>query len=121
MAIPRDIDTKEISQDIKIFNLEGLKIYLEKQRIKTSSDLSLAEKIIEDEVNIFEVWSETQKDDVLGSFAEKIEQMRQQLLDETNLQFSEDEFQLLDKFSRSLIHRLKATVNQVLKTNTNQK
>jgi len=121
MAIPRDVDTEGISQDIKIFNLEGLKIYLEKQKENISSDLSIAEKIIEDEANIFEVWSEAQKDDVFAPFAEKMELMRQQLIDETNAQFSEDEFQLLDKFSRSLIHRLKATVNQALRTNADHK
>jgi glutamyl-tRNA reductase len=121
MAIPRDVDTKGISQDIKIFNLEGLKIYLEKQRIQSTSDLSIAEKIIADEASIFEVWSEAQKDDVFAPFVEKIELMRQQLIDETNAQLSEEEYQLVDKFSRSLIHRLKATVNQALRTNTDQK
>lgn len=121
MAIPRDVDTKGINEDIKIFNLEGLKIYLEKQKENISSDLSIAEKIIEDEANIFEEWSEAQKDDVFAPFAEKMELMRQQLIDETNAQFSEDEFQLLDKFSRSLIHRLKATVNQALRTNADHK
>ena len=64
---------------------------------------------------------EAQKDDVFAPFAEKIELMRQQLLDETNTQFSEEEYQLLDKFSRSLIHRLKASVNQALRTNANRK
>jgi len=121
MAIPRDVDTKGINEAIKIFNLEGLKIYLEKQRDNISSDLSIAEKIIEDEADIFEVWNEAQKDDVFAPLAEKIELMRQQLLDETNAQFSQEEYQLLDKFSRSLVHRLKAIVNQVLKTNANQK
>ena len=57
MAIPRDVEAKGISEDIKIFNLEGLKIYLEKQRTKTDLELSSAEKIIEDEANIFEVWT----------------------------------------------------------------
>jgi glutamyl-tRNA reductase len=121
MAIPRDVEAKGISEDIKIINLEGLKIYLEKQRTKTDLELSSAEKIIEDEANIFEVWTQAQKDDVFAPFAEKIELMRQQLLDETNAQLSENEFQLLDKFSRSLIHRLKASVNQALRTNGNQK
>ncbi|RKY91055.1 MAG: hypothetical protein DRQ13_11885 [Ignavibacteriae bacterium] len=121
MAIPRDIDTEGINEDIKIFNLEGLKFYLEKQKENISSDLSIAEKIIEDEANVFEVWSEAQKDDAFAPFAEKMELMRQQLIDETNAQFSEDEFQLIDKFSRSLIHRLKAIVNQALRTNANQK
>lgn len=117
MAFPRDVQTEGISQEINVFNLEGLKNYLEKQRIKTGFELSSAEKIIEDEANIFEVWNEAQKDDVFAPLAEKIELMRQQLLDETNSQFSEDEFQLLDKFSKSLVHRLKATVNQALRTN----
>jgi len=121
MAIPRDIDSEGINEDIKIFNLEGLKFYLEKQKENISSDLSIAEKIIEDEANVFEVWSEAQKDDAFAPFAEKMELMRQQLINETNAQFSEDEFQLIDKFSRSLIHRLKAIVNQALRTNTNQK
>ena len=67
------------------------------------------------------MWTQAQKDDVFAPFAEKIELMRQQLLDETNAQLSENEFQLLDKFSRSLIHRLKASVNQALRTNGNQK
>jgi len=44
--------------------------------------------------------------------AEKAETIRMQLLDETKLQVSEDEFQLLDKFSRSLLHRMKSTINQ---------
>jgi glutamyl-tRNA reductase len=121
MAIPRDVEAKGISEDIKIFNLEGLKIYLEKQRTKTDLELSSAEKIIEDEANIFEVWTQAQRDDVFSPFAEKIELMRQQLLDETNTQFSDDEYQLLDKFSRSLIHRLKASINQALRTNADQK
>ena len=33
MAIPRDVETEGISKEIKVFNLEGLKNYLEKQRI----------------------------------------------------------------------------------------
>ncbi|NNG27917.1 MAG: glutamyl-tRNA reductase [Ignavibacteriaceae bacterium] len=121
MAIPRDVDTKEINEAIKVFNLEGLKSYLQDQRLNTSENLSLAEKIIEDEANIFEVWSEAQKDDVFAPFAEKIELMRQQLIDETNTQLSKKEIQMLEKFSRSLVHRLKASVNQALRTNGDQK
>jgi glutamyl-tRNA reductase len=121
MAIPRDVDTRGINEKINIFNLEKLKIYLEKQRIKTALDLSLADRIIENEANIFEVWSDARKEDVFGPFAEKIEIMRQQLIDETNAQFSEDELQSLDKFSNSLIHRLKAIVNQALRINVNRK
>ena len=114
MAVPRDINTNEIIKDIEIIDLEGLKKYLEVQKTEIESDIPLAQKIISDEVNIFEVWNEFQKDDYLGVFAEKIESIRLQLLDETKLQVSEDEIQLLDKFSRSLLHRMKSTISQTV-------
>ncbi len=76
MAVPRDINTNEIIKDIEIIDLEGLKKYLEVQKTEIESDIPLAQKIISDEVNIFEVWNEFQKDDYLGVFAEKIESIR---------------------------------------------
>ncbi len=121
MSIPRDIDTNGIAASIKVLNLEGLKKYLSKQKTKIESEISSAERIINAEANLFEVWSEAQQDDVFAPLAEKIEQVRQQLLDETSTQFSEADLNLLDKFSRSLVHRLKATVNQVLRSKTGKK
>jgi glutamyl-tRNA reductase len=117
MAVPRDINTNEIIKDIEIIDLEGLKKYLEVQQNEIESDIPLAQKIISDEVNIFEVWNEYQKDDYLGVFAEKIESIRLRLLDETKLQVSEDELLLLDKFSRSLLHRMKSTITQTMLLN----
>jgi glutamyl-tRNA reductase len=117
MAVPRDINTNEIIKDIEIIDLEGLKKYLEVQQTEIESDIPLAQKIISDEVNIFEVWNEYQKDDYLGVFAEKIESIRLRLLDETKLQVSEDELLLLDKFSRSLLHRMKSTITQTMLLN----
>ena len=114
MAVPRDINTDGINKDIQIIDLEGLKKYLEVQKSEIAVDLPLANQIISDEVSLFEVWSESQKDDYLGVFAEKIETIRLQLLDETKLDVSEDELLLLDKFSRSLLHRMKSTINQTV-------
>jgi glutamyl-tRNA reductase len=114
MAVPRDINTERINKDIEVIDLESLKKYLEVQKTDIEADIPLAQKIISDEANIFEVWNESQKDDYLGAFAEKAETIRMQLLDETKLQVSEDELQLLDKFSRSLLHRMKSTITQVV-------
>ncbi len=120
MAIPRDIDSNGISEDIEFYDLEGLKTFLDNQKEEIVSELPIAEKIISDEVKIFEVWSEYQNDNTMAYFNEKVESIRLQLLDEAKLQNSEEEIKNLDKFSRSLVHRLKSTINQVLKTNDEQ-
>ena len=117
MAVPRDINPDGITKEIEIIDLEGLKKYLDVQKTEIESDIPLAQKIISDEANIFEVWNESQQDNYLGVFAEKVESIRLQLLDETKLQVSEDELQLLDKFSRSLVHRMKSTINQTVLMN----
>lgn len=117
MAVPRDINPVGINKEIEIIDLEGLKKYLDIQRSDLVNDLPLAQKIISDEVNIFEVWKESQKDDYMGVFAEKVESIRLHLLDETKLQVSEDELLLLDKFSRSLLHRMKSTITQTILLN----
>lgn len=117
MAVPRDINTDGITKEIEIIDLEELKKYLEIQKTDIEADIPFAQKIISDEANIFEVWNEFQKDDYLGVFAEKIESIRLQLLDESKLQVSEYEMKLLDKFSRSLLHRMKSTINQTVLMN----
>ena len=117
MAVPRDINSDCMNEDIEIIDLEGLKKYLEVQKSEMEVDIPLAQKIISDEVNIFEVWNESQKDDYLGIFAEKVESIRLQLLDETKQQVSEEELLLLDKFSRSLLHRMKSTITQTVTLN----
>ncbi|MGB5530787.1 MAG: glutamyl-tRNA reductase [Ignavibacteriaceae bacterium] len=117
MAVPRDINTDGINKDIEIIDLEGLKKYLEVQKTNIEADIPLAQKIILDEANIFEVWNESQQDNYLGVFAEKVESIRLQLLDETRHQVSEEEIKLLDKFSHSLLHRMKSTINQTMLMN----
>ena len=117
MAVPRDVNVEGINEDIEIIDLEGLKKYLSEQKSEIEIDIPIAQKIISDEVNIFEVWNESQKDDYMGVFAEKVESIRLQLLDETKLQVSEEELLLLDKFSRSLLHRMKSTITQTMLLN----
>ena len=67
------------------------------QKSEIEIDIPFAQKIISDEVNIFEVWNESQHDNHIGVFAEKVEAIRLQLLDETKLQVSEEELLLIDK------------------------
>ena len=117
MAIPRDIDTNGLIKDIELIDLEGLKTFLDKQRKEIILDLDKAEKIISMEAGVFEAWNDSQKDEYLGLFAEKVEKIRLQLLNETKLQISDEELLLLDKFSRSLLHRLKSTINQTILMN----
>ena len=117
MAVPRDIDIEGLIKDVEVIDLEGLKSYLEKQKEEISPDLNKAEKIISAEASVFEAWNDSQKDEYLEIFAERAEKIRLQLLDETRLHISDDELPLLDKFSRSLLHRLKSTINQAILTN----
>jgi glutamyl-tRNA reductase len=115
MAIPRDINTEGLTKGIEVVDLEGLKNYLNEEKKEIAVDIPVAERIIADEVNIFEVWNESQQDDNLGLIEEKIEKIRLQLLNEARLKISEDELRLLDNFSHSLVHRMKSTINQAVK------
>ena len=117
MAVPRDVNVEGINEAIEIIDLEGLKKYLSEQKSEIEIDVPFAQKIISDEVNIFEVWNESQQDDHMGVFAEKVEAIRLQLLDETKLHVSEEELLLIDKFSSSLLHRMKSTITQTVLLN----
>ncbi len=116
MAVPRDINATGLIKDIEVINIEGLKKFLETERKEVALDLTEAEKIISNEANIFEAWNEFQLDENLCQFQEKIETIRLQFIEETRLQISEDEIELLDKFSRSLVHRMKSIIIQAIKT-----
>jgi glutamyl-tRNA reductase len=112
MAIPHDIEFNLLNKSTEYIDLERLRNFLVEQQNEIASDLSKAEKIIADAANVFEVWSDSQKDGHLSYVAEKAEMIRLQLLDETRSRITESEFKLLDKFSRSLIHRVNSTFNQ---------
>jgi glutamyl-tRNA reductase len=121
IAVPRDIETKGIPRGIRVFDLEGLKIYLKNQEKEIALDLPIAIKIISDEIKLFEAWSESQCDEAIAYYDEKFESLRLQFLDETSEELSQEEYQMLDKFSRSFLHRIKSTIHQVVKTNKSKK
>jgi glutamyl-tRNA reductase len=120
MAVPRDVEPNGIINDVELIDLESLKKYLELQKKEISFDLPIAEKIISGEADIFEAWGESQYDERIFLLNEKMETIRLQLLNETSLQISEDEFELLDKYSRSLTHRIKSILIQSLKIKDNK-
>ncbi|MEJ2614166.1 MAG: hypothetical protein P8Z35_04350 [Ignavibacteriaceae bacterium] len=116
MAVPRDINTEGLTEDIEVINIEELKKYLEAEKDEIASDIPAAERIISNEIQIFKAWDESQMNESLSFFQEKIEAIRLQLLDEIRLQVSDNEISLLDKFSHSLTHRMKSLISQVIKT-----
>ena len=117
MAVPRDIEVDGISGNVKILDLEGLGKYLGQQQKEIILDLPEAERIITAESRIFEVWNQAQSDSTFAWLDEKMEIIRLQLLNEKKIQLSEEEYNLLDRFSRSLIHRMKSTVTRAVKNN----
>lgn len=117
LAVPRDIDTVGLNNNVEYYDLEGLSSCLEKERQEIILDLSEAERIISEEARLFEVWNEAQTYKPYELFDEKIESSRIQLLNEIRIRHSDKELELLDKFSRSLIHRIKSTITQAIKIN----
>ena len=116
MAVPRDINTERLIKDIEVIDMDGLKKYLGKENEEIMLNLPKAERIISDEANIFNVWNESLADESMSCLQEKIEEVRLQLLDEKKPQVSGSEFELLNKFSRSLVHRMKTIITQAIKT-----
>lgn len=117
MAVPRDMDTTGLNKNIEYYDLEGLSKCLEKEKQEIILELPEAERIISEESRLFEVWNNAQSYEPYELFDEKFEMSRLQLLNEIKTRHSEKEFELLDKFSRSLIHRLKSTITQAIKMN----
>jgi glutamyl-tRNA reductase len=121
IAVPRDVETIGIPNEILVYDLEKLKNYLQFQEKQIESDLPIVNKIINDEVNLFEAWSDSYNDESIAFYDEKIESLRLKFLNEIKDEFSDEEFKTFDKFSKSLLHRIKSTVHQVIKTNKSQK
>ncbi len=118
MAVPRDINPEGLSSDVELIDLEGLKKYLADTQKEITLDIPEAVRIISNEASIFEVWNESQVDDDTALLMEKLEMDRLQLLDEMRLQVLPNEQKLLDKFSRSMLHRMKSVIIQTAKTKT---
>ncbi len=117
MAVPRDIDNSSLPAQIKYFDIGNLQDYLSEQNKAQLESIPIAEKYIEDEVQLFQAWSESQNDKILEPYAEKFELIRQDLLKEYQEQLSEKSFEKLDRFSRSLVHRMQSTFVRALLNN----
>lgn len=117
MAIPRDIDTKNLPDFIEVFDLGKLNGYLERQNLEKMKDFPKAEKIIEDEVRLFQSWAENSENEALQPIAEKIELVRQSLMNEYENQFNDQTRQKVEKITRQLIHRIQPIlINALLKS-----
>ena len=114
MAIPRDIDTSLLPKEIVRYNIDKLKNFLDKQELKKFEAVKDAERIIEEEVQIFQAWSDTQIHDIFEPYSEKFEITRIQLLDEIRNQFSEQVYLKVDKLTKKLVHRLQSNFVNVL-------
>ncbi len=118
MAVPRDIESSNVPDNVKIYDIDDLKHYLEEQRKNQIEALPGAEKIVDDEVSVFQAWSEMRTNTILEPYSEKFELIRQQILEEYRQQFSEQAYEKADNLTRSLIHRLQSTfVRALLRTN----
>ncbi|MFW5701983.1 MAG: glutamyl-tRNA reductase [Bacteroidota bacterium] len=114
MAIPRDIDTSGLPDSIEVYDLGSLREYLDHEREELATEVPIAEEIIESEVDLFRAWSESSPNDLLQPYAEKFEEIRQQLMEEFRDQYSEPAFERTDKLSRQLVHRMKSTFVRIL-------
>lgn len=118
MAVPRDIDTSELPDVVKIYNIDDLQKYLDMQLKSVLESIPEAEKIIEAETSVFQAWTEMQSDSILEPYSEKFEIIRQQLLEEFKDQFSAQSYEKAEKLSRSLVHRMQSTfVRALIRTN----
>ncbi|MFC2131864.1 glutamyl-tRNA reductase [Bacteroidota bacterium] len=119
MALPRDIDTRELPGDIKTYDIDDLQKYLDEQKKNQLHSVPDAEKIIEDEVSVFQAWSEMRTNSIIEPYSEKFEIIRQQIMEEYKQQFSEMAYERAEKLSKSLVHRMQSTFVQAL-IRTNQ-
>lgn len=119
MAVPHDIETKGIGNEMDVIDLDGLQMYLDRQQEDISLDIPKANKIISDEANIFDAWLKSvEADKDVYIVEEKVEAIRLQLLNETKPKISNYELKLLDNFSRSLICRMKTAINESVRMNS---
>ncbi len=118
MAVPRDIEISNLNKYIQYYDIDDLKQHLEEQNRIRQKAVPKAEQFIEDEVQIFQEWSENQENFILEPYLEKFEIQRQEVLDEYKKFFSDENFKKVDKLTKSLVHRLQATFTRALiKTN----
>jgi glutamyl-tRNA reductase len=118
MAVPRDIESNDLPNDIKVYDIDNLQRYLDEQMKNRVQAIKEAEQIIEQEVSIFQEWSEMRTNTILEPYSEKFEIIRQQIMDEYKNQLPEAAYEKADKLSRSLVHRMQSTfVRALIRTN----
>jgi len=122
MAIPRDIETDQVKDIINTYDIGDLQKYLDGKMSKRNKAVPLAEKFIEDEVQIYRAWSDTRHNNILQPYAEQFEMIRQQVSDEYLINFPEQSSENLEKLTRSLVHRLQSVfIKAVVKERKGQK
>jgi glutamyl-tRNA reductase len=114
MAVPRDFDTSLLTNNIEVYNIGDLQKYLDAKQSEVINSLPSAERIIEEEIELFQAWSEAQSNEVLAPIAEKLELCRQQFLEEYRRQYEQPGYDALDKFSRHLLHTLQSTFVKIV-------
>jgi glutamyl-tRNA reductase len=119
MAIPSDVESSALPMDASYFNLDGLKSFLDNERLQNMQDLPKAEKMIEDEASIFMAWTEYAGSEIMEPYAEKFETLRLQLLDEHAAELSPNQLKIADRITRSLVHRLQSTFIGIIKSREN--
>ena len=91
------------------------------QEKEIALDLPIAIKIISDEIKLFEAWNECQSDETIAHYDEKFESLRIKFMNEISEGLLKEDYQMLDKFSRSFLHRIRSTIYEIAKTNKSQK
>jgi len=114
MAIPRDIVSTGIPNYINYYDMDKLQKFIDDEKVGQKKAVKHAEKILKDEYKLFQAWSDHQNENILDQYAEGFEITRQRLTDEYRSQFSEQQFEKIDKLTRSLVHRLQSNFIRVL-------
>lgn len=117
LAIPRDVDINGLNENIKYYDIEQLKKYLEGQQKAKLEEIPICEKIIENEVSAFLSWQESANDEFFEPFAEKFERIRRELLEEYSHSLHTEDLVLMDKITRQLLHRVKSVFVNIIKDN----
>ncbi len=114
LAIPRDIEIGDLEKKVKYYDLGAIQKIIEKQKSTLESEIPIAEKIINDEFDLFKAWSDNQISDILAPYIEKFELIRQQVIQENSPYFTNSDFEKIDKISRQLLHRLQSVFIKIL-------
>jgi len=120
LAIPRDVEIAGLTPNIEYYDLEKIKNYLEEQQKIKLEEIPVCEQIIQNEVSAFRAWQESATDEIFEPYAEKIERIRVELIEEYKNILPPTELEKIDKITRQLIHRTKSIFVNILKESENK-